>query len=64
MALYSVALRGSQTRSTTGFFDVDSQYIELSIPVVSGLPFADEVRIDYGYRELENTNTLRTNNTM
>ena len=61
LALYSVALRGSQTRSTTGFFDIDSQYIELSIPVVSGLPFADEVRIDYGYRELENTNTLRTN---
>ena len=61
MALYSVAVRGSQTRSTNGFFDIDSQYIELSIPVVSGLPFADEVRVDYGYREMENTNTLRTN---
>ena len=62
MALYSVGIRGSQTRDTNGYFNVDSQYIELSIPVVSGLPFADEVRVDYGYRELENTNTLRTNN--
>ena len=62
MALYSVAVRGSQTRGTTGFFDVESQYIELSIPIVKDLPFAKEVRLDYGYRELENTNTLRTNN--
>ena len=61
MALYSIAVRGSQTRSTTGIFDVESQYIELSIPVVYDMPFAEEVRIDYGYRELENTNTLRTN---
>ena len=61
MALYSVAVRGSQTRSTNGYFDIDSQYIELSIPVVSGLPFADEVRVDYGFRQMENTNTLRTN---
>jgi len=61
MALYSIAIRGSQTRSTTGFFEVDSQFIELSLPIVSGLPFAQDVRLDYGYRELENTNTLRTN---
>ena len=61
MALYSVAIRGSQTRSTTGFFDVESQYMELSVPVVYDMPFAQEIRIDYGYRELENTNTLRTN---
>jgi len=60
-ALYSVAIRGSQTRSTNGFFEIDSQFIELSLPIVSGLPFADDVRLDYGYRELENTNTLRTN---
>ena len=60
-ALYSVAIRGSQTRSTTGFFEIDSQFIELSLPIVSGMPFAEDVRLDYGYRELENTNTLRTN---
>jgi hypothetical protein len=62
LALYSVAVRGSQTRSTRGHFDIESQYLELSFPIVSGLPFADEVRVDYGYREMENTNTLRTNN--
>lgn len=61
MGLYSVSIRGSQTRDTSGYFDIESQYIELSIPVVSGLPFAEEVRIDYGYRDMENTNTLRTN---
>ena len=31
LALYSLALRGSQTRSTSGYFDVDSQYIELAM---------------------------------
>jgi outer membrane receptor protein involved in Fe transport len=61
MALLSVAMRGSQTRSTSGSFNIDSKYIELSIPVVSDMPFAQDVRVDYGYRELENTNTLRTN---
>ena len=61
MALYSVALRGSQTRSTNGFFEVESQYLELSMPIVSDLPFADEVRLDYSFRDLDNTNTLRTN---
>ena len=60
-ALYSVAIRGSQTKSTSGFFEVESKFYELSIPVVADLPFAQEIRIDYGYRELENTNTLRTN---
>ena len=52
MALYSVALRGSQTRSTNGFFEVESQYIELSMPIVYDLPFYDEIRLDYGYRDL------------
>lgn len=60
-ALLSIAIRGSQTESTNGQFNIDSKYIELSIPVVSDMPFAQDVRIDYGYRELENTNTLRTN---
>jgi iron complex outermembrane receptor protein len=61
MALLSVAIRGSQTESTNGQFNIDSKYIELSIPVVSDMPFAQDVRVDYGYRELENTNSLRTN---
>jgi len=61
LAYYSVAVRGSQTRGSGGAFDVESQYLELSIPVVSDLPFAQEVRVDYGYRELENSNSLRTN---
>ena len=60
-ALLSVAMRGSQTRGTVGSFEIESEYIELSIPVISDMPFAQDVRIDYGYRELENTNTLRTN---
>ena len=61
MALMSVAVRGSQTRSTSGFFEIESQYVELSMPIVSGLPFADEVRLDYSFRDLDNTNTLRSN---
>jgi outer membrane receptor for ferrienterochelin and colicin len=60
-ALLSVAIRGSQTRSTSGQFEIESEYIELSIPLLSDMPFAQDVRVDYGYRELENTNTLRTN---
>ena len=60
-ALLSVAIRGSQTRGTSGSFDLDSEYLELSIPILSDMPFAKDVRIDYGYRELENTNSLRTN---
>ena len=60
-ALLSVAIRGSQTRSTTGSFDIASEYIELSVPVISGMPFAQDVRIDYGFRQMENTNSLRTN---
>ncbi len=61
MALMSVAVRGSQTRSTTGFFEIESQYVELSMPIVSDLPFADEVRLDYSFRDLDNTNTIRSN---
>jgi hypothetical protein len=61
MAFYSVAVRGSQTRGSGGAFDIESQYFEISIPVLSDMPFVEDLRIDYGYRELENSNSLRTN---
>ena len=37
---------------------MESQYFEISVPVVSGIPYVQDLRFDYGYREIENANSV------
>ena len=61
MAYFAVTIRGSAQKGSGGQYKVKSNFLELSIPLVEDLPFAEEVRLDYGTRTLENANISRTN---
>lgn len=57
---FYVGLRGSAVQDGSGEYEVESQYAEISVPLVSGLPFIDDLRFDYGYRNIENSNSVGT----
>tara|TARA_A200000113_G_scaffold56429_1_gene47626 strand:+ start:3747 stop:7010 length:3264 start_codon:yes stop_codon:yes gene_type:complete len=61
MAYFAVTIRGSAQQGSGGQYKVSSNFLEVSLPIIQDLPFAEEVRLDYGTRTLENSNVSRTN---
>ena len=55
---FYVGLRGSAVLDGYGEYEIESTYAEISVPVVSGMPYVEDLRFDYGYREIENTNSV------
>jgi len=55
---FYVGLRGSAVLDGSGEYEVESQYFEISVPVISGIPYVQDLRFDYGYREIDNKNSV------
>ena len=57
---FGLTLNSSPQKSAYGEMQINSSYVEFAVPLAKDMPMMEDVRMDIGYRHIDNSNTIRS----